>query len=377
MTSAAEKRDYYQVLEVQKNASTDEIKSAYRKAAFKYHPDKNPGDKSAEEKFKEASEAYAVLSDSEKRARYDQFGHSGMGGNPFEGMGGFGGFGGFNDIFGDLFSEFFGGRRARGGRSASSRGADLRYNLEIGFQEAAFGVEKNISLRRRKQCTECNGSGAKKGTSLKTCPTCQGAGEVRMTQGFFSVVSPCGQCNGTGKIVSDPCPNCRGTGKLESESSLMVKIPPGVDTGTRLRISGEGEAGESGGPPGDLYVVLHVQEHPLFQREESDVLCEIPISFVDAALGATIEVPTLDGNVKMKIPSGIQSGKILRLKGKGIPHLNGFGRGDQHVRVIVETPTDLNREQKRLLEQFAALSTPESYPHGKSFWGKVRELFSQ
>lgn len=375
MSSAAPKRDYYEVLGVERASSADEIKSAYRKAAFKYHPDKNPGDKDAEEKFKEASEAYAVLSDAQKRARYDQFGHAGMGGNPFEGFGGFGGFSGsINDIFGDIFSELFGGSRGGRGRGVS-RGSDLRYNLEISFEEAAFGTEAAIRIPRPKRCESCKGSGARPGTQLKACPTCGGTGEVRFSQGFFSIARPCSHCGGAGRIVTDPCPTCRGQGRTEAEASLTVKVPPGVDTGTRLRLTGEGEPAEDGGMPGDLYVVLHVKEHPLFQREDNDILCEVPISFVDASLGAAIDVPTLDGKVKVKIPAGTQSGKVLRLKGKGVPDLNGYGRGDQHVRVVVETPTNLSKDQKRLLEEFARISTPESHPAGRSFWGKVRELF--
>ncbi|MBI5545595.1 MAG: molecular chaperone DnaJ [Deltaproteobacteria bacterium] len=376
MSSAAPKRDYYEVLQVAKSASADEIKSAYRKAVFKFHPDKNPGDKDAEDKFKEASEAYAILSDTEKRARYDQYGHAGLGANPFEGFGGFGGgFGGsINDIFGDIFAEMFGGGRGRG-RSAAQRGADLRFNLEIGFEEAAFGTEASVKIPRPKRCDGCNGSGSRAGTSLKACPTCGGVGELRFTQGFFSIARPCSHCNGTGRVVTDPCPTCRGAGKVNAEATLTVKVPPGVDTGTRLRLTGEGEPGDNGTSPGDLYVVLHVREHPLFQREENDLLCEVPISFVDAALGSSVDVPTLEGKVKVKIPPGTQSGKVLRLKGKGIPDLNGYGRGDQHVRIVVETPCNLSKEQKRLLEEFARVSTPDSHPQGRSFWGKVKEVF--
>jgi molecular chaperone DnaJ len=374
MSSPATKRDYYDVLEISRDSSPEQIKSAYRKAAFKYHPDKNPGDKQAEERFKEASEAYAILSDAEKRARYDQFGHAGMGPNPFEGFsgGGFGGFGSFNDIFGDIFGEIFGGAR---GRSAPNRGADLRYNMEIAFEEAAFGTQAQVKIPRPKRCEECGGSGARKGSGPQVCPTCRGAGEVRFTQGFFSISRPCSHCDGTGRVIPHPCPACRGHGKVEAEATLTVKVPPGVDTGTRLRLTNEGEPGDTGGPPGDLYVVIQVREHPIFHREEDEILCEVPISFVDAALGTTIEVPTLDGKVKMKIPAGTQSGKVFRLKGRGVQELNGYGRGDQHVHVVVETPTNLSKEQKKLLEEFAAVSSPESHPQGKSFWSKVRELF--
>jgi molecular chaperone DnaJ len=372
--NAAPKRDYYEVLGVQRGASADEIKSSYRKLAFQWHPDKNPGNKEAEEKFKEASEAYAVLSDPEKRTRYDQFGFGGVGSNPFEGFGGFGFSGAsINDIFGDIFGEIFGGSRGR--RSAVNRGADLRYNLEIGFEEAAFGTEAQVKIPRPHRCDECAGSGARKGTGPRACPTCGGSGELRFTQGFFSMSRPCSQCGGVGRVIADPCPRCRGRGKVDSEATLTVRVPPGVDTGTRLRLSGEGEPGDNAGPPGDLFVVLHVREHPLFQREDSDILCEVPISFTDAALGASIDVPTLDGKLKMKIPQGTQSGKIFRLRGKGIPDLNGRGRGDQHVRVVIETPTHLSKEQRNLLEQFAAIANPDSLPQSRSFWGKVKELF--
>ncbi|MGI5860472.1 MAG: molecular chaperone DnaJ [Myxococcales bacterium] len=373
--NAASKRDYYEVLGVERNASPQDIKSAYRKAALKYHPDKNPGDKEAEEKFKEASEAYAVLSDAPKRARYDQFGHAGMGANPFEGFGGFGYHGSINDIFSDIFSEIFGTPRASRGRSPGvSRGADLRYNLEVSFEQAVFGSEVTIKVPRPNRCDECSGSGARPGTGFKTCPTCGGTGEVRFSQGFFSISRTCTHCGGAGRLLADPCPKCRGSGKVASEATLTVKVPPGVDTGTRLRLSGEGEPGEGGGPSGDLYVVVHVREHPLFQREDNEIFCEVPISFVDAALGATIDVPTIEGSTKLKVPAGTQSGKLFRLKGKGVPSLSGYGRGDQHVRVVIETPTNLSKEQKRLLEQFAAASSPDSHPQSKSFWEKVKEL---
>ncbi|MFL5362476.1 MAG: molecular chaperone DnaJ, partial [Myxococcales bacterium] len=322
----------------------------------------------------ELSEAYEVLSDPEKRARYDRFGHQAPGGfgpSPFEG-----GFGGanINDIFEGIFGDIFGGggRRGRGGRQ---RGRDLRYNLETTFQEAAFGTEAKVKIPRQKNCATCHGSGAKPGTGPRTCPTCQGSGELRLTQGFFQIARPCNHCQGTGKVITDPCATCRGSGKVEEESVLTVKVPPGVDTGTRLKLTGEGEPGEHGGPPGDLYVVVHVQEHPIFIREDTEVICEVPISFTQAALGATIEVPTLDGKVKMKIPGGTQSGKVFRLRGKGIPHLNGYQRGDQHVRVTVEVPEKLTRKQREVLEQFASLTGEETHPQAKSFFDKVREMF--
>lgn len=369
--NAATKRDYYEVLEVQRGASPQEIKSAYRKAAIKYHPDKNPGDKASEDKFKEASEAYAVLSDADKRARYDQFGHSGMGANPFEG---FGFSGSVNDIFSDIFSEIFGNTRG-GGRSRTpgvNRGADLRFNLEIAFEQAAFGAEVQVKVPRPVRCTVCSGSGSRPGTGPKTCPTCGGSGEMRFSQGFFSVARACSSCGGAGRVISDPCPTCRGAGKTEAEATLTVKIPPGVDTGTRLRLTGEGEPGEGGGPAGDLYVVLHVREHPFFQREENEVFCEIPISFVDATLGTSIDVPTLEGPEKLKVPAGTQTGKIFRIRGKGIPSLSGRGRGDQHIRVVIETPTNLSKQQRKLLEQFAEASSPESHPQAQGFWEKVK-----
>ena len=369
-----QKRDYYEILQVPRTATGQELKSAFRKLAIQHHPDKNPGDKAAEEKFKECSEAYEVLADPDKRARYDRFGHSAPGGfgpSPFEG--GFAG-GNINDIFGDIFGEIF-GQRQRQQRGGRQRGADLRYNLEVSFTEAAFGTEAKVKIPRHKQCAVCHGLGAKPGTQPKTCPTCHGAGELRMTQGFFQISRPCNHCQGTGKVITDPCQACRGAGKTEAESVLTVKIPPGVDTGTRLKLTGEGETGEKGGPPGDLYVVVHVQEHPIFVREDTEVICEVPISFTQAALGAQIDVPTLDGKVKMRIPSGTQSGKVFRLKGKGIPALSGFQRGDQHVRVTVEVPEKLSRKQKEILESFAAISGEDAHPQAKTFFAKVRELF--
>ena len=366
----ASKRDYYEVLAVERNADADALKKAFRKQAMQYHPDRNPGDKEAEDKFKESSEAYEVLSDPDRRARYDRFGHQGV-----EGFGGSGGFNNvnINDIFGEIFGDIFGGGRSRG--RARNRGADLRYNLELTFEEAAFGSEVTVKIPRPKRCEACEGTGSKS-KQQRQCPTCGGAGEVRFTQGFFAVSRACSQCNGTGNVVQDPCKSCKGSGKLESETSLQVKIPGGVDTGTRVRLAGEGEIGEHGGPPGDLYVVVHVKEHPLFVREEYEVLCEVPISFTSAALGAQIDVPTLDGKVKMKIPAGTQSGKVFRLKGKGIPHLHGSGRGDQHVRVTVETPTELSEKQRELLEQFAEACGEGVNPQSRSFFEKVKTLFN-
>jgi molecular chaperone DnaJ len=366
---AGSKRDYYEVLGVERSADADALKKAFRKLAMEFHPDRNPGNKEAEERFKEISEAYEVLSDPDKRGRFDRFGHAGLGGfQPGEGFGG----ANINDIFGEIFGEFFGG----GGRQRRqrNRGADLRYNLELSFEEAAFGAEVTVKLPRPKRCEPCEGTGSKS-KQMRQCPTCGGAGEVRFTQGFFAVARTCSQCSGSGQVVADPCKQCGGTGKLEATSELMVKIPAGVDTGTRVRLAGEGEVGEQGGPPGDLYVVVHVKEHSLFHREDQDVFVIVPVSFVQAALGAQIDVPTLDGVVKMKIPDGTQTDKVFRLKGKGIPSLHGGGRGDQHVKVVVETPTHLSSKQKKLLEEFASLDHDEAHPQSKSFFAKVKELF--
>lgn len=371
--AAGQKRDYYEVLGVQKNVSGQELKSAFRKVALQYHPDRNPGNKDAEEKFKEASEAYEVLSDPERRARYDRFGHAGVGGAA--GGDPFGGFQGvnINDIFGEIFGDIFGGRGGRG--RVSNRGADLRFNLEISFEEAAFGCRPKVPIPRPKKCDVCSGSGSKSGSAPKACGTCGGTGELRFTQGFFAVSRPCTDCGGTGAVVPDPCGKCRGSGKVPSEEVIEVNIPAGVDNGTRVRLGGLGEPGDRGGPPGDLYVTVIVREHSLFQREDYDVFCEVPISFTQAALGAKIDVPTLDGKVKMTIPEGTQSGKVFRLKGKGIPHLHSGQRGDQHVRVVVETPTGLTAKQRELLEKFTDSSGEEVHPQSKNFFEKVRELF--
>lgn len=361
------KRDYYEVLGVDRSADASALKSAFRKLALQFHPDRNPGDAAAEERFKEAAEAYEVLNDPQKRSRYDQFGHAAFSG----GGGGPGGFSNvnINDIFGEIFGDFFGGQRSRRGV-----GADLRYNLEISFEEAALGCEANLTIPRSKACDACAGTGSKT-QSRRTCPSCGGAGEVRFTQGFFAVSRTCSACGGSGQTVVDPCRNCQGAGQVESSATLTVKIPPGVDTGTRVRLAGEGEAGPAGGSPGDLYVVIHVKEHAIFVREGTEVLCEVPISFAQAALGAHLEVPTLDGKAKLKIPGGTQTGRMFRLKGKGIARLQGSGRGDQHVRVVVETPTELNHEQRELLEKFAAACGENVNPQAKGFFEKVKQLF--
>jgi len=368
----ATKRDYYEILEVHRNASETEIKKAYRRLALKYHPDKNPGDKAAEEQFKELTEAYAVLSDAQKRAAFDQYGHAGV-----EGAGGFssGGFGGspFEEVFGDIFGDIFGGGGR--GRSRGRRGDDLRYNLTISFEEAAFGYESKIEIPRHQPCEPCGGSGAKKGTSARTCSTCRGTGQVRFQQGFFALTRPCSDCGGAGRIIEHPCPECRGSGRIRGKRSLSLRIPAGVETGSRLKLSGEGESGPQGGAPGDLYVVIEVRPHPIFQREGQEVICEVPISFSQAALGCELEVPTLDGKVKLKVPTGTQSGKVLKLTGKGIPVLQGYGRGDQLVVLRVETPTQLTARQKELLEEFARAGGEEFNPLGKSFFDKVKELF--
>ncbi|HXG51870.1 MAG TPA: molecular chaperone DnaJ [candidate division Zixibacteria bacterium] len=366
------KKDYYELLGLRRNASEEEIKKAYRKLALQYHPDRNPGDKQAEEKFKEISEAYQVLSDPQKRAQYDQFGHAAFGeGGPF--AGGFDFTAGFEDIFGDIFGEFFG--TGGGRRRGRVKGDDLRYNLTLSFEEAVTGTEKKIRIPRHGTCETCRGSGARPGTAPQTCPMCRGRGQVSFQQGFFSVSRTCSQCHGQGTVLTDPCPECRGAGRVRRMHTLSVKIPPGVDTGSRLKLRGEGEAAPGGGVPGDLYVVIQVEPHPIFVRDQLDIICEVPISFVQAALGAEIDVPTLDGKVKMKIPPGTQSGKVFRLKGKGVRDVQGYQQGDQLVRVIVETPTRLTPRQKELLREFAAAGGEESNPMSKGFIDKVKQLF--
>lgn len=369
------KRDYYEVLGVHRNAAETEIKKAYRKLALQYHPDKNPGNKEAEDKFREASEAYEVLMDSQKRATYDQFGHAGL-----EGAGGFGGHpggfpGGFGDIFGDIFGEMFGGGRQRGGRPRPQAGDDVRYDLEISFNEAVFGTEKKIRVARTETCPKCEGTGCKTGTTPDVCPTCHGAGQVRFQQGFFTISKTCGQCGGDGQFMKDPCSECRGRKRIRRERTLSAKIPPGVETGTRMKLTGEGELGSHGGPPGDLYLFLSVQEHPFFQREGDNIHCEVPISFAQAALGAEIEVPTLTGKTTVKVPEGTQTGRIFTLKGKGVANVRGYGIGDQKVHVLVETPTNLSARQKELLEEFAELSGEDMHPMSKGFFEKVKGLF--
>lgn len=366
------KKDYYELLGVNRNAGEEDIKKAYRKLALQHHPDRNPGDKQAEEKFKEVSEAYSVLCDAQKRAQYDQFGHAAFGdGGPFGG--GFDFSGGFEDVFGDIFGEFFGGGTGR--RRGRGRGEDLRYNLALKFEEAVNGTEKKIKIPRHGPCETCRGSGAKAGTAPQTCPTCRGRGQVSFQQGFFSVSRTCGQCQGQGTIIKEPCATCGGAGRVRTVHTLSVKIPSGVDNGSRLKLRGEGEAGPTGGAPGDLYVVTQVEPHPIFVRENLDIICDVPISFVQAALGAEIDVPTLEGKVKMKIPAATQSGKVFRLKSKGIRDHQGYHQGDQHVRITVETPTRLTAKQRELLKEFAALGGEEVNPLAKGFFDKMKELF--
>ena len=366
------KRDYYEVLGVARTATEDEIKKAYRKLALKYHPDRNAGDRGAEERFKEVSEAYQVLCDAERRGLYDRFGHAAFeqGARP----GGFDFSAGFEDIIGDLFGDFFGTGRGRGGRGRSRRGQDMRYELEVTFEEAVFGCEKTIAVPRLSSCETCGGRGAKPGTAPRTCPQCQGSGQVRFQQGFFSIAKTCGHCNGQGTIITSPCPSCSGTGAQRRVQQLKINIPPGVDNGSRLKLRGEGESGPGATVAGDLYVILHVRDHALFQREGTDVVCDVPVSFVQAALGAEVDVPTLDGPARVKMPAGTQSGQVFRLKGRGVPDLNGYGRGDQLVRIAVETPRKLSGRQRELLEEFARISGEEVHPLSKSFLEKVKSM---
>ena len=376
------KRDYYEVLGVNRDAGDDEIKKAYRKLAMKFHPDRNPDNPKAEEQFKEAKEAYEILSDAQKRAAYDQYGHAGV--DPQAGMGGgFGGgagMGGFADAFGGIFDEIFGGRGgAGGGRSNIYRGADLRYNLEITLEQAAFGTETKIRIPTMEECEHCHGSGAKPGTQPQTCPTCSGSGQVRLQQGFFSIQQTCPKCHGTGRIIPEPCKECHGAGRIKQHKTLAVKIPAGVDEGDRIRLTGEGEHGVNGGPPGDLYVQIHLKPHAVFQREHNDLHCEMPISFTTAALGGEIEITTLDGVAKIKIPAETQSGKVFRLRGKGIKGVRSSAHGDLMCHVAVETPVNLTERQKELLrelEEISASSSGRHNPRAKSWMDRVKDFFS-
>ncbi len=346
------KRDYYEILGVGKTASEEELKKCYRKIAMQFHPDKNPGNKQAEERFKEAAEAYEVLSDRQKREIYDAYGHAGLSNTGFQGFSGFDDvFSGFGDIFEDVFG--FGRGRGRGRtRPAARAGADLRYDLKISFLDAAFGLTTTIDLEKLHPCQACGGTGSAPGTTPSTCPTCNGRGQVVQSSGFFTISSTCPHCNGHGKVIAKACQTCRGTGREKQRKTVELKIPAGVETGSRLRLRGEGEAGDQGGPNGDLYVFLQVEDHEFFVRSEDDIVCRVPISFVQASLGATIEVPTLKEMEKIKIPRGTQTGQIFRLKGKGIPHLQGYGRGDQIIEVFVRIPTELTRKQEDLLREF-------------------------
>ncbi|MFW5979798.1 MAG: molecular chaperone DnaJ [Halanaerobiales bacterium] len=372
----AGKKDYYEILGVDRDASQKDIKRAYRKLAKKYHPDMNKEDPQASEKFKEISEAYEILSDPEKRKRYDRYGHSGINSDDFN-FEDFArqGFGGFDDIFDIFFGEGRSGRRSNRPR----RGQDLQYRLEIKFKEAAFGTKKDITIPRTETCQTCNGTGAKPGTEVKTCPKCNGKGQIRVGQrtpfGQFTQTKTCDRCNGTGKIVKTPCPDCNGTGKQRRHRNLTVNIPAGVEDGTRLRMSGEGEAGDHGAPSGDLYIIIKVKPHDIFERKGDDIYCEVPINFVQAALGDEIEVPTLEGKVKFQIPKGTQPGTTLRLKNKGVPHLNGSGRGDQYIKTKVVIPKTLNNEQKKLLKNFAEISGDEINPEKKGFFSRVKDAF--
>ncbi|HAJ71442.1 MAG TPA: molecular chaperone DnaJ [Methylophilaceae bacterium] len=374
----AAKKDYYEVLGVNKDASEEEIKKAYRKLAMKHHPDRNPDNPKAEEQFKEAKEAYEMLSDEQKRAAYDQYGHAGV--DPSMGAGAGAGFGGFSDAFGDIFGDIFGGARAGGGqRSNVYRGADLRYNMEISLEEAAKGTETKIRIPVQSTCETCKGSGARPGTQPVTCTTCNGHGQVRMQQGFFSVQQTCPKCHGTGKMVKDACPTCNAAGRVKQNKTLSVKIPAGVDEGDRIRLSGEGEAGVNGGPTGDLYVVIHLKPHAIFQREGGNLHCEMPISFSTAALGGEIEVPTLEGAAKMKIPAETQTGGVFRLRGKGIKPLRASESGDLMVHVVVETPVKLTEKQKELLREFDASTQADAGKHSpknKSWVDKAKDFFS-
>ncbi len=370
------KRDYYEVLGVHKGATEEEIKKAFRKLAMKYHPDRNPGDKSVEEKFKEVKEAYDVLSDPNKRAAYDHYGHAGV--DPsMAGVGAAGaGFRDFADAFSDIFGDIFG--VGRGGRSQVYRGADLRYNLEITLEEAARGTETKIRIPVMVECEVCHGSGAKPGTQPITCPTCGGYGQVRMQQGFFSIQQTCPRCHGSGRIIAEPCTHCHGEGRVKKHKTLSVRIPAGVDEGDRIRLTGEGEAGINGGPPGDLYVMVHIKPHPVFKRDHDDLHCEMPISFTTAALGGEITIPTLDGQAVIKIPPETQTGKTFRLRGKGIKGVRSREPGDLLCHVVVETPVNLTERQKALLREFeACCQEGKHHPRAKSFMDKVKEFFGQ
>ncbi|MGE4112333.1 MAG: molecular chaperone DnaJ [Burkholderiales bacterium] len=375
------KKDYYEVLGVNRDASEDDLKKSYRKLAMKWHPDRNPDNPKAEEHFKEAKEAYEVLTDPQKRAAYDQFGHAGVDPSAAAGAGAGAGFGGFADAFGDIFGDIFGGAGG-GGRQRSTvfRGADLRYNLEVSLEDAARGTETRIRIPAMEECETCHGSGAKPGTQPTTCTTCGGHGQVRMQQGFFSIQQTCPRCHGTGKMVASPCGTCSGSGRIKKHKTLAVKIPAGVDDGDRIRLSGEGEAGVNGGPSGDLYVVIQIKQHSVFTRDHNDLHCEMPVSFTIAALGGEIEIPTLDGYAKIRIPAETQSGKIFRLRGKGIKGVRSSTHGDLLCHVVVETPVSLTARQKELLQEFESISNKDAArhnPRAKSWMDRVKEFFAE
>jgi molecular chaperone DnaJ len=369
------KTDYYELLQVERTASDGEIKSAYRKLAMQYHPDRNPNNPEAEEKFKACSEAYSVLSDAEKRAAYDRYGHAAFNGsssgagNPFQGQGDLG------DIFGDLFGEMFnmGGQRRA---TRQQRGRDLKFDMKLSFEEAVFGVEREITIRRAEACSDCRGTGSANGKQPETCQQCGGRGQVRSQQGFFSVARTCPVCSGTGSVIRTPCATCKGDSRVMREHSILVKVPAGVEQDTRIRYSGEGEAGRFDGPAGDLYVVLDVKPHKFFERDGDDLHCVIPISFPQAALGTELELETLEGTETIKVPEGIQSGKEIRLRGKGVPHLNAHGKGDLIVEVRVQTPAKLTKAQKELMKQLAETISVENTPHARGVFNKVKEMFS-
>ena len=378
---AEQKRDYYEVLGVSRGASEDEIKKAYKKMARKYHPDLNPGDKSAEEKFKEVNEAYEVLSDADKKARYDQYGHAGV--DPNFGAGGFGGgfdggfdFGDLGDIFGSFFGGGFGGGR-RTNPNAPQRGESIRMSIAISFEEAAFGCEKEVTVERYETCDTCHGSGCAPGTSPEVCPDCHGTGTVQVRRqtpmGVFATSAPCAKCGGKGRIIHQPCKDCRGSGMVRKKKTIQASIPAGIDNGQTISIRGQGNAGKNGGPAGDLLITITVRPHELFRREGTSVLCEAPITFTQAVLGAELEIPTIDGKVKYTLPEGTQSGTTFRLKGKGIPSINGRGRGDQYVTVYIETPKNLNKEQKEALKKFAETMGESNYEEQKKFFKKFKK----
>ncbi len=377
------KRDYYTTLGVNRDASEEDIKKSYRKLAMKHHPDRNPDNKQSEDKFKEAKEAYEVLSDARKRAAYDQFGHAGVDasagfGAGARGFGGQEGFGGFADAFGDIFGDIFNSGGGRGRGSGVYRGADLRYNLELTLEEAARGTEAKIRIPTLEECATCHGSGAKPGTQPKTCPSCHGQGQVRVSQGFFSVQQTCPQCRGTGKIIPEPCATCSGAGRVKKHKTLSVKIPQGVDQDDRIRLTGEGEAGLNGGPTGDLYVVITLKPHAVFQRENSDLHCEMPISFATAALGGEIEIPTLDGHANIKIPAETQTGQVFRLRNKGIKSVRSSVHGDLFCHVAIETPVKLTAKQRELLREFEAINAEDPARHNpkaKNWFDHVKEFF--